>query len=118
MEGAVMTRTIALLSLMILLAAHSTPKPAHAQDPAILTVTGAIEHTNRPPFDAFRDALFGALDEPFEKAFAFSRADLLALHQVEITVYYPNWPAPVALQGPLLADVLAKAGATGNTVLA
>jgi hypothetical protein len=107
-----------LFALLVLLAAPAATSSAHAQDPAILTVTGAIESTNRPPFDAFRDSLFGALDEPFEKAYAFSRADLLALPQVEITVSYPNWPAPVAVRGPLLKDVLTKAGATGDTVLA
>ncbi len=97
-----MTRTIALLGLMILLAAHSMPKPAHAQDPAILTVTGAIEHTNRPPFDAFRYALVVSLDEPFEKAFAFIRADLLASHHDEFTVSYLHAPSPGSVHGPLL----------------
>jgi hypothetical protein len=92
--------------------------PTLAQEPAILTITGAIERTNRPPFDAFTDALFGALDEKFDKAFAFSRADLLAMPQVEVIAKYPSWPSPVTATGPLLKDVLAKVGATGDTVLA
>ena len=113
-----MPRIIALVGLMILLATQAVPQTVHAQEPAILTITGEIDRTNRPPFDAFRDALFGALDEPFQKAYAFSRADLLALPQVELTVSYPTWPAPVIVTGPLLADVLATVGATGDTVLA
>ena len=113
-----MPRIIALVGLMILLATQAVPQTVRAQEPAILTITGEIDRTNRPPFDAFRDALFGALDEPFQKAYAFSRADLLALPQVELTVSYPTWPAPVIVTGPLLADVLATVGATGDTVLA
>ncbi len=91
--------------------------PARADGPVVVTVTGQIASTNRGPFDPFADALFAALDEPFERAFALTSEDLAALPQRTLQVGYPNWPAPVRVSGPSLASVLDAAGAEGGEVL-
>jgi len=104
------------LMAAITLAACGLPGHARA-DAAVVTVTGAIAKTNRPAFDPFVDALFNALDVKFDRAFAFSRADLLKLPQRSLEAKYPNWPAAVRVSGPNLKDVLAAAGARGDTVI-
>lgn len=86
-------------------------------EPVILTVTGEIGKTNRGPFDAFHDILFDSLGIEFTGAYAFTRADLLALPQAKLTVRYDNWPAEVSVTGPLLKDVLATVEARGDTIL-
>jgi len=87
-------------------------KPAEA---AILTVTGKIANANRGPFDAFRDGVFKVQEKSFEKAFAFDRAMLGRLKQVEITANAESFPAPVKLKGPLLEDVLALVKPQGES---
>lgn len=83
----------------------------------MVTVTGAIETTNRPAFDPFADALFQVLGVTFDRAYAFSRAELRTLPQQTLEVRYPNWPRSVTVAGPKLSNVLAAAGASGQEVL-
>jgi hypothetical protein len=99
-----------------ILAAGADRTPVRAEGPVAVTVTGAIDATNRGPFDPFADALFAALDLSFERAYAFTRAELAALPQHELTAQYPNWPGPVTVRGPMLADVLDSVGATGTQI--
>ncbi|MCB9947022.1 MAG: hypothetical protein H6842_04245 [Rhodospirillaceae bacterium] len=90
---------------------------AYCQDAAVLTVSGAIDHTNRPAFDPFRDAFFGYHGIAFDNAYQFSAADLAALPQQRLEVTYPVWIEPtVTVEGPRLLDVLDTVGATGDTV--
>lgn len=110
-------RRIALALTVAVLTLLPVPDPALADGPVVVTVTGQIAHTNRGPFDPFTDVLFGALDEKFEKAFAFTLDDLAALPQESVEVGYPNWPGPVSVSGPTLASVLEAAGAEGTQVL-
>lgn len=115
MPRIVVTLMAACLVASVLLGA--VPDRAAAADAMpVLTVTGAIKSTNRPPFDPFRDTLFNALDTSFEKAYTLNRKDLVAMPQVRIEVRYPGWPHPVRVRGPLLKDVLALVGVTGTTV--
>ncbi len=91
--------------------------PDMAASPVVVTVTGAIETTNRGAYDPFRDALFAVVEEPFEAAFTMTREDLAALPQHEAVVQYPNWPVAARVRGPRLDAVLDAAGATGSEVL-
>lgn len=100
------------LLLPILLAAAAVP--AMAEEPVVLTVVGNISRSNRGPIDEFADAMLKAGDREFDKAFAFTRADLLALPQQDVTANAAEWPGAVELSGPLLRDVLAAAGAAGD----
>lgn len=84
--------------------------------PVVLTIAGAIDRPNRGPFDAFDDAYLNVLGVEFSRAARFDRAALLALPQHTITTGYPSWPRVYTFTGPLMRDVLAAAGATGETV--
>lgn len=82
--------------------------------PVVLTITGKIAATNRPPFDAEKDPLFANMKIPFERAAAFDLAmiERLGMHKVRA-----DWPkdGPVYIfEGPLLRDVMAAAGASGT----
>ncbi len=84
--------------------------------PTIVTITGAIEQTNRPRFEPFHDAFFNFHSIQFETAYAFSADDLAAFDQHEVTAKYPNWNDEVTARGPLVSDLLTHVGATGSTV--
>lgn len=105
-----MRRLLACLFLVLL------PTAALAEGPTLVTVVGAIETTNRPGLDPFRDALLANITDPFEKAHAFDAAALAALPQQSMTRGAKNWDGEHSFSGPRLADVLAAAGATGSKV--
>lgn len=86
--------------------------------PVIVTIVGAIERTNRGPFDEAEDKFFGYREYRFEKAAAFDLAMLESLGLQEVTIDYDGWPAPIRFEGPRLADLLASVGAAGSTVTA
>lgn len=88
--------------------------PAAAQ--TLVTVTGAVEAPNRGAFDPAVDKFLGHHDVRFDRAFAFDAAALAALPQVTVQADFPKGDAVHAFAGPLLADVLAAAGAGGQTV--
>lgn len=89
------------------------PKP---EGPAVVTVAGAVEHTNRDAFDPFEDKLIAAHDFSFDRAFAYDIAMLERLGMKTLLVRYPDWPRAYTFEGPLLRDVLRAAGAKGKTV--
>ncbi|WP_296951717.1 molybdopterin-dependent oxidoreductase [uncultured Massilia sp.] len=96
--------------------AGALPLPAQAARPAqrgptLLTVTGAIGRGNRGPLDPVRDQMMYKQQLKFDKAHAFDHADLLQLapHTIRPTLEYDA--KPHLLRGPLLVDVLARAGA-------
>ena len=84
----------------------------------VLTVAGSVENTNRDAFDPFFDGFLKYHDKEFDKAFAFDADALAALPQQSITVNadVEDWPGALAMEGPLLKDVLAAAGATGKSL--
>jgi hypothetical protein len=99
------------------LAVHATASdpvsrgPA-SRGPALLTVTGAIARANRGPFDPVLDQMMHKQGLGFHQAYAFDHAALLQLapHTIRPTLEYDA--KPHTLRGPLLLDVLARAGAT------
>jgi hypothetical protein len=82
--------------------------------PALLTVTGAIAHGNRGPLDPALDQMMHKHQVTFTTAWAFDYASLLALPPVTIRPTLEYDGKPHTLRGPLLTDVLARAGATVN----
>jgi hypothetical protein len=86
--------------------------PAPADGPALLTVTGAIAHANRGPFDPALDQMMHKHGVSFRKAYVFDDAALRALPALTIRPTLEYDGKVHALRGPLLADVLARAGAT------
>ena len=91
---------------------------ARLQSPALLTVTGAIGKANRGPFDPVRDQMMAKQKLAFDKARAFDFGALTALPAVTIRPTLEYDGKPHALRGPLLADVLAAAGAAADGRLA
>src|SRR5207237_1227572 len=97
--------------------AASLPPPPDG--PALLTVTGAIAHANRGPFDPVLDQMMHKHGVSFRKAYAFDDAALRALPAVTIRPTLEYDSKTHQLRGPLLLDLLAHAGASdaGTTVL-
>lgn len=77
----------------------------------ILTASGAIEKSNRGPYNPKRDLFFKYHEVSFEKAFEFDRETLLLLGIHSVTVHPPEIDKPVTLQGPTLKSVLRLLGA-------
>jgi hypothetical protein len=82
----------------------------------VLTVTGKITETNRSAFNGLKDVFFNFHKRIFERAFQFDIVSLEAIGMQKATINHPGWPGPVTVEGPLLRDVLAGAGAEARTV--
>ena len=82
--------------------------------PALLTVTGAIARSNRGPFDPVLDQMMHKQQLSFDKAYVFDYPALMALPAKTIRPTLEYDGKPHTLQGPLLLDVLAHAGARVN----
>lgn len=106
---------IGLLSLALAFSASAADAPAPVGS-TILTVAGNISQVNRPPFDRFEDTFFAHHERSFDKAFAFDLAMLGALDTHRASIAFAGWPRPIQIEGPLLQDVLAAAGAAQGTV--
>ena len=85
--------------------------PALPDGPALLTVTGALAHSNRGPFDPVLDQMMHKHGVSFRKAWVFDEAALRALPALTIRPTLEYDGKTHALRGPLLTDVLARAGA-------
>jgi hypothetical protein len=83
---------------------------------AILTVTGNLSQPNRGAYDENTDKFLGYHEVTFDKARAFSAADLAGLETVTVKADFPKGGDVHAFSGPTLAAVLAASGATGDTV--
>jgi len=90
--------------------------PAFADGPVMVTVSGAVANTNRGPVDPDYDKLFAFNSTEFESAMEFDLGALNALPQVTVRTDFPRGGEIVEFSGPLLADVMAAAGAEGETV--
>ena len=82
----------------------------------LLTVTGNVENATRTGYDAERDKFFGFNEVQFDQASQFDYDKLTGLPQVSIRADFPKDGPVHEFSGPLLADVLGMAGATGQTV--
>ncbi|MEM7427255.1 MAG: hypothetical protein AAF441_14260 [Pseudomonadota bacterium] len=114
-----MHRTLSLLAVLVIFAFGAPGlRAGQSESPVILTIAGDIGASNRSGLDAFRDGFLNYHEKTFKAAFQFTRAELAALPQVEIVAHGASeaWTKPVALKGPLLTDVLARAGAGGKSV--
>jgi hypothetical protein len=91
--------------------AAAASQPAPPDGPALLTVTGSIAESNRGPFDPALDQMMHKHGVSFRKAYVFDDAALRALpaRTIKPTLEYDG--KPHTLRGPLLEDVLARAGA-------
>lgn len=92
--------------------------PAVAAEPALLTITGKIDNSNRTRSDEFSDAFFKFREKEFIKAFEFTYSDLAALPQVTVNANAEKWPDAVSATGPSLVDVMNAAGAAPDARLA
>ena len=84
--------------------------------PTLLTVTGQISNPNRTAFNEDTDKFFGYNEVAFDKAAIFSFDKLQGLNTVTVKADFPKGRQIHTYEGPLLADVLAAAGAAGKTV--
>ncbi|MEM7291249.1 MAG: hypothetical protein AAF412_12920 [Pseudomonadota bacterium] len=105
-----------LVSIFCPVAASLAADLAPSSGQVVLTVTGKIEQTNRPPFDVFEDAFTNYHERKFDNAAEFDLAMLESLGMQEVEVSYEEWPRSTRLAGPLLADVLDAVGAKPNTL--
>lgn len=112
-----MIRLIAALAIAMSLPSGPAKAADTPQGPVILTIIGNVASPNRAAFDAMQDAFIGYHEYSFERAFAFDRAMLAALPQVEVDANYHEWPGPVTASGPFLSDVLATAGIDDDQVV-
>ena len=112
MMSRIVTLVAALCLSLCLFSGFGFALAADTVEPVVLTVIGDVANSNRGPVDEFADALFSANSIEFDKAHAFTRAELAALPQKSVTANAEEWPGPVKLSGPSLADVMAAAGVT------
>ncbi len=73
----------------------------------VLTIGGLISVPNRPPFNEKKDRFFQHNNLDFEKARAYTFADLLALPQEVVPVVEES--GEIVFKGPRLQEVLAVA---------
>lgn len=90
--------------------------PALADGPVLLTVSGAVTKPNRGPVDPDYDKLLAFNEVSFDKARDFDIDALRALPQATVRTDFPKGGETVTFTGPLLADVLAAAGASGQKI--
>jgi hypothetical protein len=106
----------ALFLGVVTTAVSAAATAAYAQNGTILTVAGNVENPNRGALEPFADALLNSLDVTFDRAHVFDRAALVDIGMKRIVTKYPGSDRTIDVEGPLLRDVLAKAGAGGDTV--
>lgn len=111
-------RTILATTAAALLSIASPPAAAQQAftGPVLLTVTGAVDNQNRGAFDPGLDKFFGFNEVEFSNAAEFDYDSLAALDMVKVRADFPKGADVHEFEGPLLADVLFAAGATGETV--
>lgn len=107
--------TAALAAALPVLPVAAAPRSAAGKGPTLLTLTGAISRSNRGAFDPALDQMMKKHKLAFNKAYALDFAALSALPQVTIRPTLEYDGKVHELRGPLLADVVALAGAaTGD----
>ncbi|MBP0593357.1 molybdopterin-dependent oxidoreductase [Paraburkholderia sp. LEh10] len=93
------------------------PACAAAAAPALLTISGAIKHTNRGALDPAFDQLMAKQLVKFPAAYTFDYPSLTSMPAVTIRPTIEYDAKQHTLSGPLLANVLDQAGmpAAGDT---
>ena len=105
-----------VLMLVALAAVAAGSDAGAAAGPVLLTVSGSVSTPNRGPVDPEVDKLLAFNEASFSAAREFTLDELQALPQVTVRTDFPRGGPEVSFAGPLLADVLTAAGATGETV--
>ncbi|NHZ97126.1 molybdopterin-dependent oxidoreductase [Massilia sp. CCM 8734] len=100
----------AALSAAALPGAASGANAGRAAGPALLTLTGALAHSNRGPFDPVLDQMMHKQKLSFDKAFGIDFGALLALPALSIRPTLEYDARPHTLRGPVLLDVVALSG--------
>ncbi|THC41411.1 molybdopterin-dependent oxidoreductase [Massilia sp. Mn16-1_5] len=93
------------------MAEAAAAKPA---GPVLLTISGNVKRPNRGPLDPALDQMMAKHKLAFTQAHVL---DFAALARLPVRIIRPTLEydgKPHALRGPLLADVLAQAGAPGG----
>jgi len=106
-------RSLIAFALTVALGAGA---PALAEGPVLLTVSGEISEPNRGPVNPEQDKLFIFNEVSFQRAKEFDLSALEKLPQAVVHADFPKGGAETEFSGPLLADVLAAAGAEGKMV--
>lgn len=107
----------ALAAIVLAAMVMSPLGPILAQtEPVLLTVTGNVAKPTRGAYDESNDKFFGYTEVDFSKAAQFDFAALEKLGMVTVKADFPKGRMVHEFTGPLLADVLAAAGAEGATV--
>lgn len=104
----------ALLSAFCAPAAIAAEQMEAPKEMVVLTVGGALDHTNRGPIDAKHDEFFAHQQISFTRAFAFDRPMLARLQQGTVTGVADEGSGARSFTGPLLKEVLAAAGASAH----
>jgi len=107
-------RTLILTALAATLAAPLSAQTP-LRGPIILTISGNVANPSRGPVGE-ADKFFSYNEVTFDAAAQFDYAALQGIGMKTIKADFPMGGDVHEFQGPLLADVLAAAGATGNTV--
>ena len=105
-----------MLKVYSMIAAVGLALPVWAEGPALVTVTGNVSVPNRGPLDPGTDRFLAFHEIGFDKAAAFDFEGLDTLPQVTLRADFPKGGPEYTFSGPLLADVLGRAGADGETV--
>lgn len=100
------------MSAMPVYAVASAKQNAKSSGPVVLTVTGAIERSNRGPTDPVIDQMMHKQKVQFDRAFTFDHAALEKLPAVTITSTLEYDGKQHQLRGPRLDAVLDMLGAS------
>lgn len=111
-----MVPSFRLAALLCALLLPVAAPPALAEGPVLLTVTGDVSAPNRGAVNPDYDKLFVFNDVTFDRAREFDLSDLEKLPQETVRADFPKGGAETEFSGPLLKDVLAEAGASGQTL--
>lgn len=94
--------------------AEAQQNEASPQGPVLLTVSGNVDNPNRGGVNPDVDKFFEYSEAEFEAAKQFDYSALQKLDFVKAQADFPKGGAIQEYEGPLLADVLAAAGAAGD----
>lgn len=101
-------------SLLPAAAVTLAASPTRASAPTLLTVSGAVRQSNRPPLNKALDQMMSKHGVAFEKARTFGFAEIAALPAVDIRPTLEYDGLQHTLRGPTVARVLEAAGAVAT----
>ena len=107
----VFQRTLIIAAVMAAPVSAETP----LRGPIILTISGNVANPSRGPV-GMEDKFFLYNEVDFSAAAQFDFAALQGIGMTTVRADFPKGGEMHEFEGPLLADVLAAAGATGSTV--